>query len=70
MIRLKCDCCGYSEEFESSRESFDKGWDFPPFFTGYMACDLCPAVFAIGFAEPTKEHLDAHAKWSEIGRPG
>ncbi len=46
-------------------EAFRKGWDAPPHFTGYVCCDLCPAVcIVLGLA-----HDKAHARWAIQGRP-
>lgn len=66
-MKLKCECCGFEQEFTDGEEAFDKGWDAPPHFTGYVACDLCPATFVI-FGEQHR-HAKAHEQWAREGRP-
>jgi len=65
MLTLKCQCCGHEELFENPEKAFQAGWDAPPHFTGYTACNLCPAACA-AFGEP---HFKAHAHWHDHGRP-
>lgn len=47
MIRLRCDACNKEATFESAQAGFNAGWDFPPYFTGYVCCDTCPAFEAL-----------------------
>jgi hypothetical protein len=64
-MNLKCQCCGFEQEFESGQAAFDAGWDAPPHFTGYICCNLCPGVcIVLGLS-----HAKAHAHWNEHGRP-
>jgi hypothetical protein len=65
VIKLKCQCCGIEREFADAEEAFVAGWDAPPHFTGYVACDLCPAVCVLFGAG----HIQAHALWAKQGRP-
>lgn len=68
MIKLKCDCCQHEEEFIDSEEAFQKGWDAPPHFQGYVACNLCPA--AAQFMDGGwSRHAPIHEKWEREGRP-
>jgi hypothetical protein len=69
MIKLRCDCCGHVEQFETESDAFDEGWDCAPYFKGFVACGLCPAVFANGFGKATEGHLRNHQKWKDFGRP-
>ncbi len=64
-MKLTCDCCGISAEFVDGEAAFQAGWDAPPHFTGYVACDLCPAVCIVLGAS----HATAHALWAKEGRP-
>jgi hypothetical protein len=64
-IRLKCQCCGFEEVFDGAEAAFQKGWDAPPHFSGYVCCDLCPAVCIVLNAP----HEKAHALWKRVGRP-
>lgn len=65
MITLKCQCCGYEQAFADLEKAFQAGWDAPPHFTGYVCCNLCPAVcIVLGLA-----HNKAHAHWLTHGRP-
>ena len=67
MVKLICECCGFIQEFTDLEEAFDKGWDAPPHFTGYVCCDLCPGSFlSLGI---TYLHEKAHKKWAVEGRP-
>ena len=43
-MKLKCQCCGFEQEFDSREAAFQAGWDAPPHFTGYVTCNLCPGV--------------------------
>lgn len=62
---LKCQCCLFEREFVNGEAAFEAGWDAPPHFTGYICCDLCPAVcIVLG-----KSHASAHALWRREGRP-
>jgi len=67
MITLTCECCNISEDFIDLEKAFDKGWDAPPHFTGYICCDLCPAAF-IMLGQKWK-HIPIHKKWEKEGRP-
>ena len=64
---LKCECCKFEKEFLHGDSAFRAGWDAPPFFTGYVTCDLCPASFAL--FQQTNQHEAAHARWKIEGRP-
>ena len=66
-ITLTCECCNISKEFAHYEEAFDKGWDAPPHFTGYIGCDLCPATFIV-LGQKWK-HFPIHEKWNREGRP-
>jgi len=64
-MKFKCQCCGFEQEFANGEEAFENGWDAPPHFTGYVCCDLCPAVcIVLGLS-----HTKAHAFWAKHGRP-
>ena len=63
MMKLKCMCCQFEQEFAGAEEAFDAGWDAPPHFTGIVCCDLCPASFVVMGC--THEH--AAAPGAEIG---
>ena len=65
MMKLKCQCCGIEAEFVDGEVAFLAGWDAPPHFTGYVCCNLCPAVCIVLNAS----HAKAHAHWKEHGRP-
>lgn len=65
MIRLKCDCCGFEQDFDDAQQAFDKGWDTLPHISGYVTCHLCPGVCVVLGAS----HAKAHAYWAEHGRP-
>lgn len=66
-MEFTCDCCGITQTFPSAKEAFDEGWDVPPYFTGYVACSLCPGSFiAMG---QTDRHNSIHARWEREGRP-
>jgi hypothetical protein len=62
---LKCQCCGIQQEFGDGEDAFLAGWDAPPHFTGFVACNLCPAVCIV----LNKKHTIAHALWEREGRP-
>lgn len=64
---LKCECCGFRKEFKDGQEAFDEGWDAPPYFTGYVCCNLCPGAFVV--LGTTHKHQAAHEKWEKEGRP-
>jgi hypothetical protein len=64
---LKCQCCGFSQEFENGEAAFKAGWDCPPHFTGYVCCDLCPGSFVVMGC--TDNHKPAHEMWAKEGRP-
>lgn len=66
-MKLKCQCCGFEQEFKDGEEAFRAGWDAPPYFTGYVACNLCPGSWVV-FGE-TAKHAAAHARWEQEGRP-
>lgn len=65
MLKLKCQCCGIEQKFATPDAAFEGGWDAPPWFTGYVCCDLCPAACVILGAS----HAMAHALWAKEGRP-
>lgn len=62
---LKCQCCGFEQEFKDGEEAFQAGWDAPPHFTGFICCHLCPAVCVV----LGEGHTLAHAWWEAEGRP-
>ncbi len=62
---FKCQCCGFEQDFLDGEAAFEAGWDAPPHFTGYICCNLCPAVCVVLNAG----HKRAHAYWAEHGRP-
>lgn len=64
-MELKCQCCGIEQNFKDADAAFEAGWDAPPHFTGYIACNLCPAACII----LAKGHAKAHALWAKQGRP-
>lgn len=64
-MKLKCDCCGFEQEFTDGEAAFEAGWDAPPHFTGFVCCHLCPAVCVV-LGMP---HNKAHALWKHEGRP-
>lgn len=64
-IKLTCQCCGFEREFADLEKAFEAGWDAPPHFTGYVACNLCPAVCIVAGLG----HAKAHALWKLDGRP-
>lgn len=67
-MNVKCECCGFEEEFASAEEAFHEGWDVPPYVvtTGRVVCTLCPSTV---FVLPDQSHTKAHAYWAEHGRP-
>lgn len=67
MIRLTCDCCGFSEHFQDGQDAFEQGWDAPPYFTGYVGCNLCPGSYIV--LGRTDRHAPLHEKWNREGRP-
>lgn len=65
-MKLKCECCGFEEEFPDGEEAFQAGWDCPPhFIAAPITCSLCPAVCAMGLVD----HTEAHTRWVKEGRP-
>ena len=64
-MKLKCQCCGFEQDFDSLETAFQAGWDAPPHFTGYVTCDLCPAVCIVAGLS----HEKAHEHWQKYGRP-
>lgn len=67
-VELTCDCCGHTETFSGLDAAFEAGWDAPPFFTGYVGCNLCPGAFIVmGIAE--EKHGEVHERWKREGRP-
>lgn len=67
MINLKCDCCKFEKQFKSANKAFETGWDCPPFFTGYVSCNLCPGSYIV--MGITDVHTVIHEKWEKEGRP-
>lgn len=66
-VHLVCDCCGYAQEFRDADDAFSAGWDGPPDFSGYIACDLCPgSLIVLG---QTERHDAVHQRWIVAGRP-
>lgn len=64
MSVYKCQCCQFEQEFADGEAAFEAGWDAPPHFTGFVCCNLCPAVCVVlGLS-----HEQAHAYWKEHGR--
>lgn len=66
-VFYKCNCCGFVQEFNSKEEAFDQGWDIPPYFTGYITCNFCPAAYVV--LGQTWKHKEIHEKWAKEGRP-
>lgn len=66
-MNLKCQCCGFERVFTDGEEAFQAGWDAPPYFTGYVACDLCPGSFVV--LGMTDRHKADHDRWEKQGRP-
>jgi hypothetical protein len=66
-MTLTCQCCGFSQTFESNQEAFEAGWDGPGYFTGYVCCNLCPGSFVV--LGITDQHKPDHEKWEREGRP-
>lgn len=66
-MNLKCQCCHFEKTFADGEEAFQAGWDAPPYFTGYVCCDLCPGSFVVMGC--TEKHNKAHMKWQVDGRP-
>jgi hypothetical protein len=66
-MKLKCQCCGFEQEFTDAEAAFQAGWDAPPHFTGYVSCDLCPGSYVV--LGQTAKHASAHARWAKEGRP-
>lgn len=64
-MKLKCQCCDFEQEFTNAEDAYNKGWDCPPYFTGFVCCHLCPAVCVV----MRLSHAKAHAHWAEKGRP-
>lgn len=62
---FQCQCCGIQQDFVDGGAAFAAGWDAPPHFTGYICCDLCPAVCVVS----GMSHQRAHAIWARDGRP-
>ncbi len=66
-MNLTCDCCGFTAEFVDLEAAFQTGWDAPPHFTGYVACNLCPGSMVV--LGQTAKHASVHARWEREGRP-
>lgn len=66
-MKLKCECCGFETEFKDGEEAFQEGWDAPPYFSGYVCCNLCPGSYVV--LGITDRHKEAHEKWEIDGRP-
>lgn len=64
-MKLKCQCCQIEQEFEDGEAAFRAGWDAPPHFSQYVACNLCPGVCVV----LGKSHAKAHELWAKEGRP-
>jgi hypothetical protein len=67
-VELTCVCCGFTQEFADGEAAFQAGWDAPPHFTGYVACNLCPAAFIV-LGKTQELHAEIHEKWAREGRP-
>jgi hypothetical protein len=62
---LKCQCCGFEQEFASAEEAFEAGWDAPPYFSDVICCGWCPASYLVlGI-----DHSEVHERWKKDGRP-
>jgi len=47
---FECEVC--EKKFTGSpKEAFDKGWDVPPYFTGYIKCEDCGSNCYLGSLE-------------------
>ncbi len=66
-MKLKCQCCGFEQEFADGEAAFEAGWDAPPHFTMVICCNLCPASFIV-LGEVARHHV-AHEHWKIHGRP-
>lgn len=66
-MKLKCQCCGFEQEFKDGEEAFIAGWDAPPHFTGYVCCNLCPGAYVV--LGRTHLHKPIHERWASEGRP-
>lgn len=64
MVKLTCDCCRFTQEFEDTEIAFEEGWDAPPHFKSYISCPFCPVSFLYGI-----DHFPIHKQWNETGRP-
>lgn len=64
----KCDCCGFTADFGDPEAAFAMGWDAPPHFTGYVACNLCPASYQFS-PQGWARHASIHERWEREGRP-
>jgi hypothetical protein len=67
MLELKCDCCGFEQAFADAEAAFRAGWDAPPYFTGYVSCNLCPGSFIVMGQKHL--HTPEHERWKVTGRP-
>ena len=74
-MKLRCECCDFEQDFVDGQAAFDAGWDAPPWFTGYVCCDLCPGSFVVIARKEvndlgiTHQHEKAHKIWAIEGRP-
>jgi hypothetical protein len=66
-MKLKCQCCGFEQEFLDGEAAFKAGWDAPPHFSGYISCDLCPGSLIV--MGQTHKHAPDHERWAKEGRP-
>lgn len=66
-ILFRCQCCGFRKLFANADEAYHEGWDTPPYFTGYVCCNLCPAVCIV--MHQKYKHDEAHDRWAKNGRP-
>lgn len=65
-MKLKCECCGFEQEYVDGEAAFQDGWDAPPHFTGFaVTCPLCPSShLVLGIS-----HEEVHERWKRTGRP-
>jgi hypothetical protein len=69
-VTLTCQCCGFSESFDSAKAAHDISWDCSPWFNSHVTCPLCPSSYLfIGDSEMKQKHLEAHETWAREGRP-
>jgi hypothetical protein len=73
MVKYKCLCCEYEQEFENAEAAYKAGWDVPPYFTVVQPmCNLCPSAPVVihgGIEGARMRHKCSHERWKRDGRP-